>query len=1027
MGCQASFRVHKGGSAGVIHIAVDSIQIDSDTALLARYARQRDAGAFAELVKRYAGLVFSTARRITGDSHDAEDVTQQCFLEMAQRAARVTAPVGGWLYRVAYSRSLNARRNKATRREYENKASPEKIASEEATWAQLEPLIDDAIAALPDEQRLPIILHFLEQKSQGEVARELEIDQSTVSRRIGLGIETLRQRLKESGVDVSVATLGGLMAISFTHTAPATLSASLIKVGLAGIGKATTGVSSLKLALAAIFLLILGSGAAILIQMSAPKRGPAVASSQPAGPSGEPAIEVQDAEGHPVSNALVSASVDRIYFGQRTDENGRLPLSVLRPAGKRYFVYSQRSGRMGIFSVADLPPEGTLPVTLDFKEASVDGCVVNSRGDPIAGVVVRIYLTTPNNQTILLARSQGTDSSGYYSVSMIPSRLGMKIRASLSNDPNRGGEEIATGGKFQIEMPDLLDHSGLPPAGHPGPKRVRYSGKIVNENGHPIENVIVSMQYPFLDGVTSGGIVVSDAQGRFSRLAPPGAGEMEFRLNHPEYIGQQFSQVAPDPTALKDGSAVIVMKKGVSVTGKICDESGKPIFNALVLAGGVYSTTAGPESEPIEDSTTCRTDANGHFRIGGLPPGVIDLEATANGFAPGLMNVDVSAGSEPIAVTLVTGGTYSAQVVDSDGNAVPDAAVGCQSWAISPRMPLPLSRFTKTDAMGRFTLTHLPLHGKLTFYTSHKGFVESQFTWSASEKSDEKISLYRPPVIAGFVRDAATDQPITKFALEYGVYWSPGKDFQKFGTDHVNSASGQFRAEVKYFSVTKDMPGAAARIVADGYLPQMTPTVTMGKRYEPFVIRMVKAAEMVGKVETEAGEAVGNAKVWLVGPKDYTIVRGLSVSDMLLAAPTLSDTTDRSGRFRLPPAEPSSRVLVLCESGYAIVKASDLAGNGVVKVKPWGRVTGRIEFGGKAINGNLVGLQPADPSILGTRLGFRLGATSRTDGTFEIDYVPEMRFQAFTNGLPGERNVDVIAGRTTVINLSDTPETATRP
>src|SRR6266487_2008523 len=63
--------------------------MDSDSVLLQRYSQTKDAQAFAQLVQRYAAMVFSVARRITGNVHDAEDVAQGCFMELAKAAGSI--------------------------------------------------------------------------------------------------------------------------------------------------------------------------------------------------------------------------------------------------------------------------------------------------------------------------------------------------------------------------------------------------------------------------------------------------------------------------------------------------------------------------------------------------------------------------------------------------------------------------------------------------------------------------------------------------------------------------------------------------------------------------------------------------------------------------------------------------------------------------------------------------------------------------------------------------------------------------
>ena len=73
----------------------------ADADLLARYARVRDAEAFAELVRRYGGLVLGTCRRHCRDHADADDATQECFLELARQAGRIHGALPLWLHTVA--------------------------------------------------------------------------------------------------------------------------------------------------------------------------------------------------------------------------------------------------------------------------------------------------------------------------------------------------------------------------------------------------------------------------------------------------------------------------------------------------------------------------------------------------------------------------------------------------------------------------------------------------------------------------------------------------------------------------------------------------------------------------------------------------------------------------------------------------------------------------------------------------------------------------------------------------------------
>ncbi|MFC1737092.1 RNA polymerase sigma factor, partial [Candidatus Hydrogenedentota bacterium] len=87
----------------------------SDTALLRRWVDRRDADAFNELANRYAGMVYATCMRVLGNQADAEEVTQDCFLRLAEGDAPVRRSFGGWLHRLATHRCLNRIRSEKRR------------------------------------------------------------------------------------------------------------------------------------------------------------------------------------------------------------------------------------------------------------------------------------------------------------------------------------------------------------------------------------------------------------------------------------------------------------------------------------------------------------------------------------------------------------------------------------------------------------------------------------------------------------------------------------------------------------------------------------------------------------------------------------------------------------------------------------------------------------------------------------------------------------------------------------------------
>ena len=58
-------------------------ELSTDSALLERWSTRRDVEAFTELVSRHSAMVYTTCKRILQNDADAEDVSQECFIELA--------------------------------------------------------------------------------------------------------------------------------------------------------------------------------------------------------------------------------------------------------------------------------------------------------------------------------------------------------------------------------------------------------------------------------------------------------------------------------------------------------------------------------------------------------------------------------------------------------------------------------------------------------------------------------------------------------------------------------------------------------------------------------------------------------------------------------------------------------------------------------------------------------------------------------------------------------------------------------
>jgi RNA polymerase sigma-70 factor (ECF subfamily) len=176
------------------------VTVPSDESLLAAHLRG-DPRAFGELVGRHERRIYGLCLRILGNREDAEDATQEAFLAALRKASsfRQAAAFSTWLYRIA----VNAATDQARRR---GRARLAQLDPEDAGLA-VDPggelgevvatavAVQAALALVPEEFRVAVVLCDLYRVPYADAAQILEVPVGTVKSRVFRGRLALAERL----------------------------------------------------------------------------------------------------------------------------------------------------------------------------------------------------------------------------------------------------------------------------------------------------------------------------------------------------------------------------------------------------------------------------------------------------------------------------------------------------------------------------------------------------------------------------------------------------------------------------------------------------------------------------------------------------------------------------------------------------------------------------------------------------------------------------------------------------------------
>lgn len=161
--------------------------------------RQNDRKAIEELVNRHRDRVIKTAFYFLQDMEEAEDLSQEIFLEILRSAGRFRqeASLGTWIYRITVNRSLNHlkkinRKSMFRRMEKDHEQASEHLHLEEKERRRI---LNQAVQSLSENQRIAFVLSKYEELPYKQISEVMNISLSSVESLIFRAKENLQKKL----------------------------------------------------------------------------------------------------------------------------------------------------------------------------------------------------------------------------------------------------------------------------------------------------------------------------------------------------------------------------------------------------------------------------------------------------------------------------------------------------------------------------------------------------------------------------------------------------------------------------------------------------------------------------------------------------------------------------------------------------------------------------------------------------------------------------------------------------------------
>jgi RNA polymerase sigma factor (sigma-70 family) len=163
-----------------------------------------DKHSYAHIINKYKNQLYATILRMTKNPQDAQDFVQEAFIKVYHQLGKYDGKgsFSSWIQRVAINHCLDQFRKKSfqmtvelSEEKLENPSHPEVIFLKKERSRQLERLV----AALPEDERMIILLRYVNELSYDEMSELLETPVSTVRNKLHRAKLKMRKNVNQEG------------------------------------------------------------------------------------------------------------------------------------------------------------------------------------------------------------------------------------------------------------------------------------------------------------------------------------------------------------------------------------------------------------------------------------------------------------------------------------------------------------------------------------------------------------------------------------------------------------------------------------------------------------------------------------------------------------------------------------------------------------------------------------------------------------------------------------------------------------